>query len=505
MPSSHLPATPARPSLASLARRLAAVALLALAAAAPPALGAQQVERPIAFDSAQRVTALTPMLVNRLKLAPPVWPVTGDFREARLYAAGDGQVIVVQQQDGTLARYPLDAAGATALQAAIEGGMRAAGNPTGEPDTYRYSEAAGARFARRQILLGTLVYGPLFASLAENGETAGKLYLVGLGMPFFASLGIVREGSITRAQNDLATDAGLRMAVVTSGAYYAAGGKREGDAYSAAVLGGSLGGTLGALAIGRTMTDGEGAGMIMGSNMTTALTAMTMAGANMFEKRDGTRTYTDWMTGEEYTEPCTRCKSGTSRGEYGLLVGAALAGYPLGLRYVRHAGYSVTGGDALAVQVAGGLGALVGTTIAAGSDQVTTRWSAAAGGLFAGLVAGDRLLVKPFDYTRSEARLLVAGAVMGGMLSASLIDDDANATTALATMTAGALVGTFVTHRAADPRRVSRRDVMRSAMRPGVQPARETASRVEWQFDPTALALAAARQPGRHSVLSLTF
>src|SRR4051812_15959202 len=159
-----VPRSTQRPA-ARLATRVAITATLFLAML-PAALAAQQEERPISFDSAGRMTAITPMLAGRLALVAPAWPVTGEFREARLYAAGDARVLVVQRQDGTLARFALDAAAAQALQEAIERGMRLAGNPTGEPNPYTYSEVAGTRFAKRQLLYGALLYGPLLASFA---------------------------------------------------------------------------------------------------------------------------------------------------------------------------------------------------------------------------------------------------------------------------------------------------------------------------------------------------
>jgi len=61
----------------------ATAALLALVLTASP-LAAQVREQPVTFDTAGRVMTLTPPLVARLSLAPPVWPVTGDFVEARL-------------------------------------------------------------------------------------------------------------------------------------------------------------------------------------------------------------------------------------------------------------------------------------------------------------------------------------------------------------------------------------------------------------------------------------
>ena len=56
----------------------------------PSAVRAQVRERPVPFDSAGRVLAITPPLAARLGLASPAWPVTGDYLDARLYAIDDG-------------------------------------------------------------------------------------------------------------------------------------------------------------------------------------------------------------------------------------------------------------------------------------------------------------------------------------------------------------------------------------------------------------------------------
>ena len=80
-------------SLDSLSARLRRVAHLLLTAGAMLLLGAraqaQVRERPVPFDSAGRISAITPPMAARLGLAAPAWPVTGDFLDARLYEIGD--------------------------------------------------------------------------------------------------------------------------------------------------------------------------------------------------------------------------------------------------------------------------------------------------------------------------------------------------------------------------------------------------------------------------------
>ncbi|CAN5833257.1 hypothetical protein BH11GEM1_BH11GEM1_35770 [soil metagenome] len=62
---------------------------------------AQARERPVPFDSAGRIMSISPPLAARLGLSAPLWPVTGDYIDARLYGidvAGGGFVLVVQRQ-----------------------------------------------------------------------------------------------------------------------------------------------------------------------------------------------------------------------------------------------------------------------------------------------------------------------------------------------------------------------------------------------------------------------
>src|SRR4051812_12952915 len=70
--------------------------------------GAQVVEVPEPFDSAGRVTVITPSAAARLQLSPPAWRITGDYAGARLFALGtEGYVIVVERRDGGIERYAI--------------------------------------------------------------------------------------------------------------------------------------------------------------------------------------------------------------------------------------------------------------------------------------------------------------------------------------------------------------------------------------------------------------
>src|SRR5690242_15307513 len=140
-------------------------------------LGAQTIERPQPFDSAQRIVAVTPALAERLHLEAPVWPVRGDYREARLYSVepGGGFVLVVQQASGVLERYSLTDAERVSLRGAIDAAMIATGRPSAEAANDIVSEPAGNAFARHQTLLAATIYAPLAASIADDGRVAGAL------------------------------------------------------------------------------------------------------------------------------------------------------------------------------------------------------------------------------------------------------------------------------------------------------------------------------------------
>ena len=506
------PTSPIPPRHAPLLRHLLALSLAAASLAALPAAGAplqaQQVERPVAFDTAQRVTAITPALAARLGLAAPAWPVTGDYREARLYSSGDAFVIVVQRRDGGMERYVLDAATAAALRETIAGAMDVAGNPTGEPGSDVISEPAGFAFARNQLVVGAFVYGPTMAALSSDGSMGASMYLLGTGGPFFAALSYSRDNPVTQAQNDLASDAGPRFALMTSAAFYALTGKREKEVYLGTVLAGAIGGTIAGLQVGRGLTDGEAAGMIAGSTYTTAVTAGTMAAAGMFREscREETYTYTDW-SGQQQTGIRQDCDSGVSRGDYATLVGAALVGYPIGKRYVRRASYSITAGDVRTLWVTGLTGVLGMSTFIPDDASEEAVAGLLTPGLVAGILAGDRLIVKPFDYTRGQGIVLgtgaVGGALLGLVLPVGVQADDGRVYVGAATL--GAVLGMAATHGLIEPRRGLRRGTTRDALRPVPGSRADARGGVRLQVDPTAIALAAARQPGRHGFLSLTF
>lgn len=499
-------------------RRLGARALvrgaaaLLLAGALPAvALRAQDAptrERPVSFDSAGRVVAVTPPLAQRLHLAAPAWPVSGDFREARLYTTGDAFVLVVTRADGAIERFPLDAAGADALRGAVNAAFATRLSPSAEPGSDVLSEPAGFAFARNQLAVGLLVYGPALAALAGesgNPSAAAGAYMLGAGVPFFLALGRSRGEPITRAQNDLATDGGPRMALVSSAAYYALTGARDEAPYQGTILAGAIAGTIGGLKVGRGLTDGEAAAMTAGSTLLTGVTAGIMGVVGRFDERCRTRTSTGWG-GTPYTYE--ECETRLGRADYGVLAATAMAGYPLGLQWVRRASYGITAGDVRATTTSGVVGALA--TAAFIPDDADARTAAAflTAGLVTGVVAGDRLLARRFDYTRGQGAILGVGAVGGGLIGLALpaLAQTDEGRVYLVAAGAGAITGMAITHGLLTPYRARAGRPLRDArLRPGTPGTESGRGAMRFQFDPGAAALALGGTPGHHSLVRLTF
>src|SRR5688500_11831287 len=105
---------------------LLGAATLALANATPAA--AQQIETPVAFDSAGKVRSLTPQLVSRYGLVAPAWPVQGTFVEARLFSvSGGAHVLTIERPGGAVERYSLAEAEVSAIRASVDAAMTLTG------------------------------------------------------------------------------------------------------------------------------------------------------------------------------------------------------------------------------------------------------------------------------------------------------------------------------------------------------------------------------------------
>lgn len=463
--------------------------LLALALAVTSArASAQVVETPEPFDSAGRVQAITPLLAARLSLTPPAWRITGDFREARLFATGDGgYVVVVTRRDGATERYAATAADrdylraktsnlppglleqvSTQVQTAAREGLHTMQEPS----------ARGA-FILSQSILGLTVYAPSFAvAVTDNDAGRVPVYLLVAGATYFGAATISREMPITSPQNVLATRLAISGGAAGFALTYAADASRAGRA--AGIFVGSVAGTATGIYAGKRITS---AGAMAASFGSDAL-ALTTAGVL---RATGTLDH-------------TRDGGNPKAAAIGILA-AGLAGYPLGARYARTTAYHVTGGDVGTLWVAGGIGTAAAAAIVEGAKvrDDATRWLGLTGGFAAGVFAGDRLLVKRFDHDWSQFGAVAGGAVGGGLMGAgiaALIDNEKTSNgLVFGLMTAGAITGVGVS------------DWLMStpADGSGARTGMGGAGDRRVHLDPTGLAMAAGRVPGRHALVSISF
>jgi hypothetical protein len=372
--------------------RVAVVAGLLLVAAV--GARAQTIETPVPFDSAHRVLVVTPILVERLHLAEPLWPVRGEYRDARLYSLSQGGfVLVTLLSSGALQRYELTEAQRTALSAAIDAAMATSGRPTGQVGV-EASEPAGNGYARHITLLSAAVYAPLAASLFENdGTAAGAAYLLTAGGAFFISYDAAQSGQITHAQGDLSANLGLASGAVGWAAGYAATGNND-QGVRAVALGSAISGTIAGIGLGRGLTDAEAHAATVGIEGAAASAWAVAAAAGV-----------------------------QGRGMAAIVAASTPVGYLIGVRYPRVASYAVTAGDLNGMQTAGLVGALVGGALLTGNNGNTSPRITGIGigaSYVAGMLVGDLAIARPYDLTTSEANVVTIGAFAGGIMALSI-------------------------------------------------------------------------------------
>lgn len=449
-----------------------ALAMIALSGSAG-SVAAQQIETPAAFDSAGRVRSLTPQLVERYGLTAPVWPVSGAFVEARMFSLSTGgRMLTIQRASGAVERYPLTDADAEGIRAVIDAATARAGETVSGAQPGMRSSPARNAFARNQMLLSLLVYGPLIATLADDGQTGTALYLLGSGAAFFISLGISKDLDVTRAQNLLATDGAVRGYLATASTLYLVGDDLGRKTYSALGLAGALGGSMLGYQRARQLTDAEAQASATLSTLGAAAAFGTTATIFPLDNTDG-------------------------RHAVGAMLGGAVVGYALGPEYPRRASYSVTRGDVQLLRLSSilGLGAASAVILPNEGDDLDDQvgFGTLTAGLLAGAVIADRTFIRAFDYSVSDATQIqlasAAGALMGTAL-AVLIEPPVKGVMAL--VTGGGIAGALAGHSLANPPRA------------GAPPA-PTRSSSRLRFDPSALALAASGARGNHAVLSLAF
>jgi hypothetical protein len=463
------------------ARTLAALTLtLALAARAE----AQVRERPVAFDSAGRIMSITPPLAARLGLSSPVWPVTGDYLEARLYALDDSagsSVLVVHRQREVLERYALSAPQRRELASAVDRGLTVAPRRTAaDAMPTEVSEPVRGAYVLNQTLLGGLLFGPLAAGAAGNAAGGTAAYLVVAGGTFFLAAERTKHGAVSRAQNHLSWHGARQGAGAAFLATYAVAGENaDGKGAAAAMLVGGIAGDIIGDRLARPMTDAEAHGVSHGGVFAPAMVGGTL-GAFGLSRNEGSR-----RAGAVAT------------------LGAQFIGYPLGMRYVRGTSYRVTAGDVGTLIVGEAIGIAAAASFL-GDDGASEEVGSAliTAGLALGAIVADRGLVKPFDYTDSEGRLLQLGTLAGGV-AALAVPVAAQANSArpyFAAATAGGLLGAILTHRLLEPAHASANsaEVRRTGLR--AAPAR-----VDVSFTPQSLLLARTGLPGAYPVLHVGF
>lgn len=328
-------------------------------------------------------------------------------------------------------------------------------------------------FIRDQTILGLVVYGPAFAAtVGDNGVTATAGYLVMAGGTFFAAAELSRRMDITEARHLLSTRMAIRSAA--SALYISASADSRAATNGAAALIGGLGGTAMGLAVGKGLTAGEAMATVFGHDLAFASAAAIAYAA-------------DPNVGDE---------SGLSdQMRAVVLTASGLSGYAVGRFYAGRAPYNVTDGDVDALWIGTGIGAAAaGAVIAEGdpSDEATAL-SLLAGGLL-GTVLADRVLVRRYDHTRGEGRLLALGGVAGGLMGIGvgvLVAGEADRGEALTLGlgVAGASAGVVLAERYIMP-------LADAGRRFGL--GRLT-------IDPAGFAAVATRARGMHSLLRFTF
>jgi hypothetical protein len=445
---------------------------------------AQARERPVPFDSAGRIMSISPPLAARLGLSAPIWPVTGDYIDARLYGidvAGGGFVLVVQRQREVLERYSLDMTQRRALAEVIDSASTfaaARGGPDAMPTFI--SEPVRGTFVVNQTLLGALLFGPAAATLVADPAGSSAAYLAVTAGMFFGSASMTQTSPVSRAQNHLSWHSARRGAIAADLLLYSlTGDDRSSRGYAAATLAGGIAGDVAGFVLGEPMTDAEAHGTSHGSTVTAVLTASTLGGAGLFRNNSSNRIATT------------------------AIVGAGALGYPLGLRYVRTAPYRVTAGDVGTLVTTEFLGMGVAATLLSDRTSDNLGWALVGTGFTVGAIAGDRLLVRPFDHTESDARLFQYGAFAGalvGLIGPVLAQTD-NSHVIYGAATAGGIIGAILTEQFIKPPEAN------AGLGGTGSRERESgrASGVSVRFSPESIMFAKVGMRGQHSILSLTF
>ena len=460
-----------------------AFALLVRGAAAH----AQTRERPVTFDVAGRVAVITPPLAARLGLTAPVWPVSGDYVDARLYSLDDSSrayVLVVRRREDVLERTSMDSLSRVALADAVARGDREARLATrSDSSSTMISEPVRGTFIANQTLLGITLFGPAAATAIDNVETSMAAYFLVAGGSFFIASGVTATQPVSRAQNHLAWQGARQGAVAANLALYALTGDDHPQDYAATTFVGGIIGDISGFQIAAPMTDAEAHGTSHGATVAAVLTAGAFGSAGAYERRS------------------------SARAAAGAIVGAGVLGYPLGLRFVRTAPYRVTAGDVGAMGLAEVLGIGTAITLAPEHSSSATTYGLLTAGFAAGALVGDRALVRPFDHSESDARVLALGVTAGSLIGLAFptLAQAQDGRVYWGSMTAGGILGLLTAEQLNAAPRARPGDRNSESGRGADAGATVRPSRVGVHVAPEGIVMAALGQRGRHSVLSLTF
>ncbi|MDB4916286.1 MAG: hypothetical protein JWM95_3930 [Gemmatimonadetes bacterium] len=435
-------------------------------------LHAQALERPVAFDSAARIMVVTPPLAARLRLSAPAWPVAGDYVDVRLYATNEAFVLVVRRQRDVLERYPLAAAQRRELAAVISVANVAMRQADNTPTVI--SEPVRGTFLLNQGLLGVGLFAPAASMLTSDPSSSVASYLAVAGATFFIAGSVTTSSAISRAQNHLAWHSARRGAIAANLLRYSLAGESSERTTALTTLAGGIAGDVMGFYLAEPMTDAEAHGTSHGSTVTAALTAGLLGTTGMFKEQTG------------------------SRVAAAAVLGMGALGYPLGLAYVRNAPYRVTAGDVGTLVTT----ELIGVSTAAAflserrlSDAVV--FGALTAGFAVGAVAGDLLLVRPYDHTEAESRIVQFGAGAGAVLglAAPVFAQSHDTRTYFGAMAIGGALGTLAAENFSKP----------LAARVSALLDKTSNSRVAVKVSPEGALLAGLKQKGQHSLVSFVF
>jgi hypothetical protein len=435
---------------------------------------AQVIERPVPFDSAGLVTVMTPFLADRAALRPPWWPVSGDFRDARLYTVTDSTyVLAVTRRTGVVERYSLSAVDRDAIRAVVSRLPR---------ETIMARTDARNAFIRGQSLLGLAGYAPAFAiAITNNDASRGAAYLVVAGGTFFAASELSRHIFIGRPQTDLAFNLGHNGLLAGWATGYLLHANDEGQA-AGAFIGGIAGVAIG-LHAARNMVESDAIGAGFGSDIG------ALIGFGTAEALRGDLQCPAQLDQSGAPIECSRRLS--DRAVVALTLASGIIGYPLGVLYPRNANYNVTPGDIQTLWPSAGLGALAASVFLDDNPSNEAVAAALTAGGVVGMVVGDRFLVRRFDHSRADGGRVTVGAVAGALMGAGVAaltnTNDPNRRLVTGLGAAGGLIGIIATERYVDASPDAGR------------------SRFRVTFNPASIAFAAAHVPGNHSLINVRF